>query len=121
MAEVSPQTAGEFVAGLEPGDLQDKAATAVISKWSYADPAGAALRVAEFPESKARDSAMGTVVVGWARKDVESASKFIGELPTGSLRDQAVHSFVTATEHGSGGCSAMGDRNEGRQWLRASN
>lgn len=61
LSKSEPAAAAQIVAGLEPGDLQDEAAMAVLHQWALQDSAGA-LRWAEaFSEPTLRERALSEI------------------------------------------------------------
>jgi hypothetical protein len=81
------------------GKDQNNAALAIVSSWSYQDPAGAAAWVGAFPEGTTRDSAMSSVMSGWTQNDPQGASKWLETLPAGKSREKAAESFLSQASY----------------------
>ncbi|MBK1881134.1 hypothetical protein JIN85_01840 [Luteolibacter pohnpeiensis] len=95
---LSSEDAAKWVAGLPPGEEQDKAALAVINYWLESDPSSAAHWAANFGEGNLRDQALRAVSRRWGLEDWNQTSAWLATLPDGEFKDSAIGSFVTSAD-----------------------
>lgn len=86
-ADHDPVTAATLIAtGVDTGEIQDRAAVALVQRWAQFAPQAAAAWVRQFPESPARDAATQNLVTLWTAQDPEAAGQWLGQLSEGKLR-----------------------------------
>ncbi len=61
LSKSDPAAAAQLVSGLEPGNVQDEAAMAVLHQWALKDSASALQWAEAFPESPLRDRALAEI------------------------------------------------------------
>lgn len=92
-ARHSPVEAATWVAGLAPGELQERAVLRVVASWSATAPAQAAEWVEQFSEGPLREQAARELVTAWTERDATGTMAWLRELASGRSRDVAVSSF----------------------------
>ena len=98
LAQSSPEEAAQWVAALPPGNEQDRAALAVIDRWTGTDPVAAAAWTTQFAEGPLREQAMSIVARQWGLRDWNATAGWLETLPMGSSRDAAIGAFVTSAD-----------------------
>jgi len=76
-----PATAGQYVAQLSAGPVQDAAVSRFAENWAVKDPAAAIAWAGSLPGGSAQNAAVISIASGWARVDAATATQWAASLP----------------------------------------